>query len=266
MIHAIAIDHLFCGYTDQPVLQEISFSVDPGSFFVIIGPNGSGKTTLLKAMARLLAADARRFDILGRPAGNYTFRSLAQTMAFVPQETRIDFPLTVEEFVLAGRSPYQGVLGIPDAADTEIARQAMVFTGIEHLSSRKLDQLSGGERQRAFIAKAVCQEPRLIMLDEPTASLDLAHQTRIMDLMERLKNEKGVTIVMVSHDINLAAMYGDTLLLLKEGRVVGKGAPGEILTYQVLEEAYGCVLLVDENPLGKFPRVTPVPDRLKIIH
>ncbi|MFZ5562790.1 MAG: AAA family ATPase, partial [Thermodesulfobacteriota bacterium] len=117
-----------------------------------------------------------------------------------------------------------------------------------------------------FIAKAVCQQPRVILLDEPTASLDLAHQTRIMDLMERLKNEKGVTVVMVSHDINLAAMYGDTLLLLKDGRVVGKGAPGEILTYQVLEEAYGCMLLVDENPLGRFPRVTPVPDRLKIIH
>lgn len=266
MTHAITIDRLSCGYDDRPVLRDLSFSIDQKSFFVIIGPNGSGKTTLLKALARIIRSDAHRFDILDTPARSYTFRSLARTMAFVPQETRIDFPLTVEEFVLAGRSPYQGILGIPDAADMEIAGQAMAFTGIDTLCRRKLDQLSGGERQRAFIAKAVCQQPRVILLDEPTASLDLAHQTRIMDLMERLKNEKGVTVVMVSHDINLAAMYGDTLLLLKEGRIVGKGAPNEILTYQILEEAYGCMLLVDKNPLGNFPRVTPVPERLKIIH
>ncbi|MBW2592880.1 MAG: ABC transporter ATP-binding protein, partial [Deltaproteobacteria bacterium] len=115
-----------------------------------------------------------------------------------------------------------------------------------------------------FIARAICQEPRIILLDEPTAALDLAHQVRIMDLMEQLKNEKGVTVIMVSHDINLAAMYGDCLLLLKEGRIVSQGPADEVLTFETLEKAYNCLLLVDESPLGTFPRVTPVPHKLKL--
>jgi iron complex transport system ATP-binding protein len=141
----------------------------------------------------------------------------------------------------------------------EIARQAIAFTGMGNLAHRKLDQLSGGEQQRAFIARAICQEPDVILLDEPTASLDLAYQVRIMDLMERLKNEKGITVVMVSHDVNLAAMYADHLLLLHDGQVLCQGLPDEVLNYKTLEKAYGCALLVDESPLGKFPRVTLVP-------
>jgi len=121
--------------------------------------------------------------------------------------------------------------------------------------------LSGGERQRVFIARAICQEPEVMLLDEPTASLDLAHQIRIMDLMEKLQQEKKITIVMVSHDLNLAAMYGTRLLLLKKGEIVKIGLPEEVLTFQTLEDAYGCTLLVDENPLGRFPRVNLVPGK-----
>jgi iron complex transport system ATP-binding protein len=135
----------------------------------------------------------------------------------------------------------------------------MAFTGVEPLADRKLDQLSGGEQQRVFIARALCQQPHIILLDEPTASLDLSHQVQILDLMEKLKIEKDITIVMVSHDVNLAAMYGDRLLLLSEGQIASLGSPREVLTYQKLEETYGCKLLVDESPLGKLPRVTLVP-------
>lgn len=264
MNDAITIEKLNCGYGSHPVLKGVSFSIRANEFFVIIGPNGSGKTTLLKAIAQLIPSSAGRFEIFGQPAGKYSIKALARTMAFVPQENLIDFPITVEEFVLSGRSPYQGILGIPDKKDIETARQAMEFTGINSLAHRKMDRLSGGERQRAFIAKAICQEPRIMLLDEPTASLDLAHQTRIMDLMEILQAEKGITVVMVSHDINLAAMYGNTILLLKDGRTVGQGPSSQILTYRILEEAYGCTLLVDESPLGHFPRVTPVPQRFKL--
>ncbi|MCP4627491.1 MAG: ABC transporter ATP-binding protein, partial [bacterium] len=172
-----------------------------------------------------------------------------------------NFPFTVTEFVLMGRSPYQGMLGIPREKDIEIADRAISFTDVRHLKNRKLDQLSGGERQRVFIARAICQETQIILLDEPTASLDLAHQIRVMDLMEKLKKEKDVTVVMVSHDVNLAAMYGDTLLLLKDGKIIGQGTPDDVLTFEILEKAYGCTLLVDENPLGKFPRVIPVPGK-----
>jgi iron complex transport system ATP-binding protein len=121
--------------------------------------------------------------------------------------------------------------------------------------------LSGGECQRVFIARAICQEPKVMLLDEPTASLDLSHQVRIMDLMEKLKTEKQITIVMVSHDVNLAAMYGTRLLLLDKGRIVKLGSPGDVLSYQTLEKTYGCTLLVDESPLGGFPRVTLVPGK-----
>ena len=128
------------------------------------------------------------------------------------------------------------------------------------VGDRPLRTLSGGEQQRVLIARALCQQPQVILLDEPTASLDLSHQIRIMDLMEKLKTEKGVTVVMVSHDVNLAAMYGDCLLLMRTGQVAGLGSPQKVLTRGRLETAYGCQLLVDQSPLGAFPRITLIPD------
>jgi len=256
---AIQIDNLECGYGKQPVLKNISFSVFEGDFFIIIGPNGSGKTTLMKAISGIRRSQKGRVEILGRDMSDYTKKDLAKAVAMVPQMAPADFPFTVNETVLMGRSPYLGMLGLPQKEDLDIAAQAIAFTGVEHLAHRKLDQLSGGEKQLVFIARAICQQPQIILLDEPTASLDLSHQVRIMDLMEKLKLTKQVTVAMVSHDVNLAAMYGDTLLLLKEGMVVKQGLPQEVLTFPILEEAYGCTLLVGESSLGKFPSVTPVP-------
>ena len=240
-------------------MKNITFSVATGNFFIIIGPNGSGKTTLLKVMAGILKSQTDQLDILNRPVDRYSRKALAQAIAFVPQMIPTDFPFSVTEIVLMGRSPYLGMLGLEQEKDLEIAKQALIFTGVDHLAHRKLDQLSGGEQQRVFVAKAICQEPEIILLDEPTASLDLAHQVRLMDLMEKLKNERGITVVMVSHDVNLAAMYGNRLLLLDKGEIVRLGDPKEVLTFQTLEQVYGCTLLVDESPLGKTPRVTPVP-------
>ncbi len=261
MKNAIAIDRLSYAYGKSAVLKHVRFSVASGDFFVIIGPNGSGKTTLMKLMAGLEKLPEGKLSILGREIQNYKKKDLARKIAFVPQEVPTDFPFTVLEVVLMGRSPYQGTLGLERARDVEKARQAITFTGISHLADRKLNALSGGERQRVFIARAICQEPEIMLLDEPTASLDLAHQIRIMDLMEKLQQEKKITIVMVSHDLNLAAMYGTRLLLLNKGEIVKIGLPEEVLTFQTLEDAYGCTLLVDENPLGKFPRVNLVPGK-----
>ncbi|SPD71741.1 conserved hypothetical protein [uncultured Desulfobacterium sp.] len=258
---AIEIKNLTCSYGNNSVLRDISFLVPKGDFYVIIGPNGSGKTTLLKTMSASIRYQQGAIEIQGRPLENYTKRSLARTVALVPQHIPLDFPFTVMELVLMGRSPHLGILGFPQKEDIEIARQALSFTGVGQLAERKLDQLSGGERQLVFIARAICQQPQVIFLDEPTASLDLSHQTRIMDLMEDLKTTKAITIVMVSHDLNLAAMYGDNLLLLKAGEVVRQGRPMDVLSFKVLEETYGCPLLVDQGGLGGFPRVTPVPGR-----
>jgi len=160
-----------------------------------------------------------------------------------------------------GRSPYQGMLGMENKTDLEKTRQAIEFTGIEKLATRKISQLSGGERQLAFIARAICQEPTILLLDEPTASLDLAHQIHIMDLMQKLQTEKKITIVMVSHDVNLAAMYASRLLLLNKGEIAKIGSPEAVLTYQNLEASYGCPLLVDKNPMGSVPRITLVPGK-----
>jgi iron complex transport system ATP-binding protein len=248
-------------YGDLPVLKNLSLSIQKGDFFIIIGPNGSGKTTLMKVISGIEKYRKGRLEILGRPMRKYTRKTLARAIALVPQMVPVDFPFSVTELVLMGRSPHLGILGLEQEKDLEIARQAMAFTGVEGLAHRKVDQLSGGERQRVFIARAICQEPQIMLLDEPTASLDLAHQVRVMDLMERLKQEKGITVVMVSHDVNLAAMYGDRLLLLKEGQIVSMGLPEEVLTYKTLKEAYGCNLLVDKSPLGKFQRVTLVPGK-----
>jgi iron complex transport system ATP-binding protein len=258
---AVDIKNISYYYGDNPVLKNLSFSVREGDFFIIIGPNGSGKTTLMNAVSGILNCQEGRVEIFGRSIQSYNRKDLAKTIAFVPQIFPVDFPFSVTEMVLMGRSPHLGIFGLEKEEDIKLAKQAMNFTEVKHLAHRKLNQLSGGERQRVFIARAICQEPQVILLDEPTASLDLAHQVKIMDLMYRLKREKGMTIIMVSHDLNLAAMYGDRLLLLNRGQAVSLGLPQEVLTLQKLEATYRCRLLVDESPLGKFPRITLVPQK-----
>lgn len=261
MRNAVQIKNLNFSYRDTAVLKNISMTIKKGSFYIIIGPNGSGKTTLLKLMSGIERQEHVDIDVLDKPVTHYSRKSLAKKIAFVQQSQPIDFSFTVFELVLMGRSPHLGILGVEQQTDMDIAKQAICFTGVEHLIDRKLDQLSGGEQQRVFLARAICQEPEIILLDEPTASLDLAHQIRIMDLMRKLMEEKGITVVMVSHDVNLAAMYADEMLLLSNGRVMKKGKPEKVLTFEILEKSYGCKLLVDKNPLGKFPRITLIPQR-----
>jgi len=257
----VYVNQLSFSYEDTQVLKDLSFSIKKGEFFIVIGPNGSGKTTLMKVMTGLLKIQRGEVKIMERPIKGYSRRMLARQLAFVPQLFTIDFPFTVSDVVLLGRSPHLGIFGLESEKDIRLMKRAMAFTEVSHLARRRLDQISGGERQRVLIAKAICQETEIIVLDEPTASLDIAHQLRIMDLMEKMKTEKNITVIMVSHDINLAAMYADKLLLINKGKMVKFGLPAEVLTYHTLESVYGCPLLVDDNPLGKQPRVTPVPGR-----
>ena len=261
VIPAVEARHLSYGYRDALVLKDLSFAVRRGEFFILIGPNGSGKTTLMKTMAGILKATGG-LKLLGRPVAGFSRKALARHVAFVPQQLPMDFPFSVREVVLMGRAPHLGILGFETRADVAVADRVMAITDIPHLADRRLNCLSGGELQRVFIAKALCQEPDIILLDEPTAFLDLAHQIQVMDLLENLKQEKGITIIMVCHDLNLAAMYGDRLLLMRDGNALSLGTPNEVLTFPVLEAAYGCVLLTEKSPLGDFPRVSTVPGRL----
>jgi iron complex transport system ATP-binding protein len=260
---ALEVSGLYWSYGGNAVLRDLGFQVAGSSFFTVIGPNGSGKSTLMKLLAGVLRAPAGEIRILGRPLKHLSGRVLARTLAYVPQSVSVEFPFSVEEMVLLGRSPRQGLLGLTSAQDRDIARQAMAFTDCLHLAARRLDQISGGERQRVFIARAICQQPDILLLDEPASALDFAHQIRLMDLLEKLRAETGMTIVMVSHDINLAAMYADAMLLISGGGAVRSGPPGRVLEAGILEAVFGCSFLVDTSPLGGVPRVLPVPERYR---
>ena len=257
------INNISLNFRDKLILFNVSFSVSAGEFFVIIGPNGAGKTSLLKVLSGLQNAQSGSVSVKDKNISEYRRRKLSQIIAMVPQHIEVGFPFTVADTVIMGRTPHLGILGMEGKNDFNIAKEAMKFTDVAYLSERKLFQLSGGELQRVIIARAICQQPEIILLDEPTTALDPAHQLKIMDLMEKFRREHGTTIIMVSHDLNLASMYGHRLLLLKEGRVVKTGEPRSVLNKELLEESYGCRMLVDESPLGHVARVTPIPDKFQ---
>ena len=258
---AMVIRNLSLHFGEKQILKDISLDIPDGEIFMVIGPNGSGKTTLLRTMAGLQKKDSGSVTVLDHKLSGYSRRNLARAIAVVPQHTPVEFPFTVAEMVLMGRTPHIGLAALESKEDFRLAEQAMEFTDILPLRDRRLDQLSGGERQRVVIARAICQQTRIILLDEPTTALDPAHQMKIMDLMERLRRERRTTFVMVTHDLNLAAMYGETLLLLKEGRIQCTGSPTEVLRREILEKIYGCTMQVDINPLGDIPRVMPLPEK-----
>lgn len=261
MSQILQVNEVFLRYDGRNVVDNVSFSVDTGDFYVIIGPNGAGKTTLLKMIGGLEKPAAGSIILCGRDISTYSRKKLSRLVAVVPQQLPVGFPFTVLETVLMGRTPHLGLMAVERPVDFRIAEEAMVFTDVIHLAGRNLSQLSGGELQRVVIARAICQQPRLILLDEPTTALDPAHQLKIMDLMERFRQEQNITVVMISHDLNLAASYGNRLLLLKDGRVEKCGGPRDVLTESRLEESYGCVMQVDENPLGPSVRITLVPEK-----
>jgi iron complex transport system ATP-binding protein len=243
-------------YQKDWVLQDISFQVGRGEFIGVIGPNGSGKTTLLKILYRLLSPQQGEvlFELV--PLKRMSRIDIAKRIAVVAQETYPLFPFRVIEIVLMGRSPYLGYLMFESERDLEIAKKAMEWTEILSFSERPIDELSGGERKRVFIARALAQEPEVILLDEPTANLDIHHQIEFLDLILSLNRERGLTIIMATHDMNLASEFCDRLILLREGRIYKMGAPKEVITQETIETVYGCEVWVDQNPVSGMPRIS----------
>jgi iron complex transport system ATP-binding protein len=244
------------------ILNDVGFHVISGEVLGIVGPNGSGKTSLLKVLANILAPQQGSLRLFGQDVATFTQQEVARRVAYVPQETQQVFPFTVAETVVMGRfaqripTLWSGGFGWEDETDLTVAAQAMAMMDIAHLAGRLVTDLSGGERQRTVIARALAQTPRVLLLDEPTAFLDLQHQIEVCQVLQRLKGEQGLTIILVSHDLNLVSQYCDRILLLDRGQVVRLGSPEEVIEPEVLEAVYRCRVLVDRHPQSGLPRVT----------
>ncbi len=243
-------------------LDDVSFQVAEGDLLGIVGPNGSGKTSLLKLLARLAGPQHGTLKLFGRNLADMTHDEMARVVGVVPQDTQQLFPFTVAETVLMGRFPHRprdrwgDGWGWESAEDVAITEEAMATMDVTHVSHRAVTDLSGGERQRTMIARALAQAPKVLLLDEPTAFLDLQHQVAIGSVLRRLKDEQGLTVILVSHDLNLVSQYCDRILLLAEGRMVRLGSPEDVIEPMVLERVYQCKVLIDRHPTSGVPRVT----------
>lgn len=244
------------------ILDDVSFHVHAGEVMGVVGPNGSGKTSLLKVLARVLTPQEGFVSLFGQDLARMTQQDMACIVGVVPQDTQQLFPFTVAETVLMGRFPHRprgrwaSGLGWESREDVAIAEQAMMTMDIVQLAHRVVTDLSGGERQRTAIARALAQTPKVLLLDEPTAFLDLHHQVEICSVLRRLRDERGLTVVLVSHDLNLVSQYCDRILLMDRGRIVRLGGPDEVIEPDVLESVYRCRVFVDRHPSSGLPRVT----------
>ena len=243
-------------YSDRWVLHNFSVEVAEGEILGIIGPNGSGKTSLLKLMAGLLHAERGVVSLRGRDVSTLESPEIARQVAVVPQESQILFPFTVRELVLMGRYVHQRGWGWESAEDLRVAATALQTMHLSDVAHRIFRELSGGERQRVIIARALAQQAPILLLDEPTAFLDIKHQLEIYATLRTLNQSRGVTVVLVSHDLNLASQYCHQLLLLHEGRAFRVGTPEEVLTQEHLSAVYGCEVLIDRHPIAGTPRIT----------
>ena len=257
MTALLEAERLSFAYGPRAVLSEVDLAVAPGELVGVIGPNGGGKTTLVRLLSGVLAPRAGSVRFKGAALGAYRRRELARRLAVVPQDPTLEFPFTALEVVLMGRAPHLPALGFPRAHDLAVARAAMARLDVAGLEDRPLDRLSGGERQRVLLARAVTQEPEVLLLDEPTTHLDLRHQAGIYDIVAELRRTRGIAVVSVLHDLNLAALYCDRLVLLAGGRVVCEGRPAAVLTPEVLRTAYATEVYVGTNALTGGPIVLP---------
>lgn len=260
----LEVRNLTCGYDSKLVLKGITFKVDDRELVGIIGPNGSGKTTLLRAITRVLDPKQGAVFLEEKDIWRMKFKDLARKIAVVPQSFG-GTDMSVEDFVLLGRIPHLRKLQFFESKDDlGTAERCMKLTDTFKLKDRLMSEMSGGERQLVLIARALAQEPRLILLDEPTAHLDITHQVGILDLIKKLNRELGLTVIMVLHDLNLASEYCQRLILINEGRIHKMGQPEEVLNYGVIEEVYRTVVVVEKNPISSRPYILLVSEEERL--
>ncbi len=225
-------------YQKDPVVKQVSLNIHPGEFVGILGPNGSGKSTLLKLMGGLLKNDLGSVLFKETELAQYSRKRLAQSIAWIPQEHPMVFPFRVAEIVLMGRHPYLSPLTFETEKDFDIAGRAMEITDTTHLSGRSFNEVSGGEKQRVVIASALAQEPEIMLLDEPTSALDIKYQLEVLNILKRLNQENGMTLLLAMHDLHLASKFCQRLILINQGQIVKDGTPEEVLQKEVLEKVY----------------------------
>ncbi len=256
----VRVNNIGFEYPRLPVLNNISFDIPRGDFLSILGPNGTGKSTLLRILARILLPGRGKILLEDNPLSSFTRKELARKVGYVPQETPWLFPFTVMEVVLMGRSPYIGRWGFENRADIDLCRDIMRRMDIEELAEKPITAISGGERQRVLIGRALAQQPSLLLLDEPNAHLDLSHQAGIFEILADYRREHGVTIVWVSHDLNLAASFSERVLVLTRERESGSriaaiGSPVEVLTGAMIHRVFDASVTVDLHPVTARPRI-----------
>ena len=246
-------------YYDGLVLEEIDLQLRRGDLIGLIGPNGSGKTTLLKVLSGLLSLKRGSVRLAGEDLRRLSRRQIARRIAVVPQELTIPFVFTAWEMVMLGRTPHVRPLVGAGPRDREVAEEKMALTGTLEFASRPFNELSGGEQQRVIIAMALAQEAEILLLDEPTVHLDINHQVEILELIKRLNRQQGLTVLTIIHDLNLAALYFDRLLLLNGGRIVANGTPSQVLREERIRQVFQANVRVQAHPTHSTPHIIILP-------
>ncbi len=233
---------------EKEVLKNVNINVEEGKFYTILGPNGSGKTTLLRLLSKSLNIGVGNIFIDEVALNKIKPTLLAKKMAVVPQSTEIEFDFSVQDIVLMGRTPHISRFHSESENDIEIAMNAMKVTNTWELRNKSVNMLSGGEKQRVVVARAIAQETGIILLDEPISHLDIHHQIEIMNKLKQLNQNKNITIVAVLHDLNIAAAYGDHMIIMHDGGVYSDGTPEEVLTEEIIKSVYGLDVYITKNP------------------
>jgi iron complex transport system ATP-binding protein len=255
--HRLAAEAITLGYGDRTVIAELDLVVAPGRITAVVGANGCGKSTLLRALARLIQPSAGRVTLDDRPLRTTPSRDIARLVGFLPQSPVAPEGIAVADLVGRGRHPHQRLLARWTEADSAAVAAALAATGTAELADRAIDELSGGQRQRVWIAMALAQETDILLLDEPTTFLDIAHQVEVLDLLTDLNRSRGKTIVMVLHDLNLAARYADELVAVRTGRIHAIGPPVEVVTAELVNDVFGLDAEVITDPVSGTPLVIP---------
>ena len=259
----IELSNIKFSYT-RPVLRGVSFKVGSGELFAVLGPNGSGKSTLIKIIGGMLKPESGCALIGGRNSASMSRRDIARVIGYVAQESAVLFPITAMELVLQGRFAQGGLIGFESDRDISEAEWAMRVTETTDFAATPVTELSGGERQRVMLARALAVRPRLLLLDEPVANLDISHQVKVLDLVRRLTSESEMSAIVVTHELNLAADFATNALLLKSGEMIAVGKPQDVMSESLLRSVFETDLLVDENPASGSPRVTLIRRKAEI--